>query len=340
MSRLNGLGLSLGDTDSGPHNAITDVSGVSVGHADLRTVDLCTGVTAVVPYPKEIAERKLFIGSFAVDGGQEMSGLQVAEDFGTFSSPIVFAPAPAVGQIYEGMIRNGLERDPGLTTVAGWPPVVVGIDDTDWNDAALVHSTMAQTHVAEALANARGGMVSTGNAGIGGGLQAFGFKGGIGTASRRAEAYTLGVLAAVNGGQAGELRLSGYPLPRGSLSNGPQSFAVVVATNAPLIPLQLERLAGRAALGLARTGLWSPRTRAGLVIAFSTTGIVQDEPQGPVVDLHLVGEESLYALFVSAAFAAEEAVFDALLQAEAIEGLDVLPQTGWPEAVRRFWREG
>ena len=91
---------------------------------------------------------------------------------------------------------------------------------------------------------------------------------------------------------------------------------------------------------LARTGLWSPRTRAGLVIAFSTTGIVQDEPQGPAVDLHLVGEEGLYALFDSAAFAAEEAVFDALLQAEAIEGLDVLPQTGWPEAVRRFWREG
>ena len=128
-----------------------------------------------------------------------MSGLGVAEDFGTFSSPIVLAPTPVVGRVYESLIRHSLGRDTGLSTVAGWPPVVVGIDDTAVNDPALVRKALTHAHADEALASA-GSAVPTGNAGVGGGLQAFGYKGGIGTASRRAGEYTLGVLTAVNGG--------------------------------------------------------------------------------------------------------------------------------------------
>lgn len=336
MNRLRELGLSLGDYLPGPHNAITDVQGVSVGHADIRTAGLRTGVTAVVPYPTEIAERKLFIGRFAVDGGDAMSGLGVAEDFGTFSSPIVLAPNPVVGRVYEAMISYGLARDTGLSTDTGWPPVVVGVDDTGWNAAALTYRSMTQAHVQEALANARGDAVPRGNAGIGSGLQAFGFKGGIGTASRQIDAYTLGILAAVNGGRAGALRVDGYPLPMGEGKDGPETFMAIIATDAPLIPRQLDRLAQRAALGLARAGLWSPYTREGLVLAFSTTGIVQAESEGPTTGVRLVGEEELYPLFAAAAFAAEEVVVDALLAAEAVEALKALPQTGWPEALQHF----
>ena len=174
---------------AGPHNAIVDVTGVSVGHVDIRTPDLHTGLTAIVPYPASVEERKLFIGRFSIDGGDAMSGLGVAEDFGTFSSPIVLAPTPVVGRVYESLIRHSLGRDTGLSTVAGWPPVVVGIDDTAVNDPALVRKTLTHAHADEALASA-GSAVPTGNAGVGGGLQAFGYKGGIGTASRRSRTNT------------------------------------------------------------------------------------------------------------------------------------------------------
>ncbi len=313
---------------AGPHNAIVDVAGVSVGHVDIRTPDLRlssgrslhTGLTAIVPYPASVEERKLFIGRFSIDGGDAMSGLGVAEDFGTFSSPIVLAPTPVVGRVYESLIRHSLGRDTGLSTVAGWPPVVVGIDDTAVNDPAFVRKVLTHAHADEALASA-GSAVPTGNAGVGGGLQAFGYKGGIGTASRRAGEYALGVLAAVNGGR--ELRWAGRVLPVGEQTEGPQTFAAVVATDAPLIPRQLERLAGRAALGLARTGLWNPHTREGLVLAFSTTGIIQ-ELDAPV---KMVDEEKLYSLFAAGAAAAEGAVVDALLAAETVGDLKAMPQT-------------
>ena len=306
---------------AGPHDAIVDVAGVRVGHIDIRTPDLHTGLTAIVPYPAAVAERKLFIGHFSIDGGDAMSGLGVAEDFGTFSSPIVLAPAPVVGRVYEALIRHSLGRDPGLSTEAGWPPVVVGIDDTAVNDPTLVRQTLTHAHVNEALARA-GSAVPTGNAGVGGGLRAFGYKGGIGTASRWAGEYVLGLLAAVNGGR--ELHWAGRSLPVGEEIGEPQTFAAVVATDAPLIPRQLERLAGRAALGLARTGLWNPHTREGLVLAFST--------QEPAESVQMVGEERLYSLFAAAAAAAAAAVVDALLAAETVGGLKAMPQTGWPEA--------
>ncbi len=315
----------LAGAAAGPHNAIVDVAGVSVGHVDIRTPDLHTGLTAVVPYPAAVAERKLFIGRFSIDGGDGMSGLGVAEDFGTFSSPIVLAPTPGVGRVYESLIRHSLGRDTGLSTATGWPPVVVGIDDTAVNDPVLVRKVLTHAHTAEALASADSA-VSTGNAGVGGGLQAFGYKGGIGTASRRVEEYALGVLAAVNGGS--QLHWAGRVLPVGERTEGPQTFAAVVATDAPLIPRQLERLASRAALGLARTGLWNPQTREGIVLAFSTTGIVQ-EPDAPV---QMVGEEKLYALFAAGAAAAEAAVVDALLAAETVGNLKAMPPANWPEA--------
>ena len=140
----------VGDA-AGPHNAIVDVAGVSVGHVDIRTPDLHTGLTAIVPYPAAVAERKLFIGRFSIDGGDAMSGLGVAEDFGTFSSPIVLAPTPVVGRVYESLIRHSLGRDTGLSTVAGWPPVVVGIDDTAVNDPVLVRKVLTHAHADEAL---------------------------------------------------------------------------------------------------------------------------------------------------------------------------------------------
>ena len=340
MSRLRELGIALGDYAPGARNAISDVEGVSVGHVDIRTDGLRTGLTAVVPYAADIAERKFFIGRFAVDGSDAMSGLGVAEDFGTFSSPIVLAPSPVVGRVYEAMISYGLERDTGLGTETGWPPVIVGIDDTAHNDAALVYQSVTQAHMQKALSIARTDKVPMGNVGIGGGLQAFGYQGGVGTASRLVGDHTIGVLVAANGGRAGDLRVDGYSLPVGEGAAGGGSFAVLLATDAPLLPRQLERLAGRAALGLARAGLWSPHTRAGLVLAFSTTGIVQPESEVPTTGVQSVAEEGLYPLFAAAASAAEEAVLDALLEVGDTGKLMALPQADWPQALRALRRDG
>jgi len=339
MSRLREMGITIGDFSPGQQNAIIDVQGVSVGHADVRSADVNTGITAVVPYPNDIAERKYFIGRFAVDSGDAMSGLGVAEDFGTFSSPIVLAPAPVVGRVYEAMIRYGLERDPGLGTETGWPPVVVGVDDTLHNDVAATYGQLTQAHAQQALDDARTGKMGIGDVGIGSGLQAFGYQGGLGTASRLVGDYTTGILLAVNGGRAGTLRIGGYALPAGSEAEGPENFAAVIATDAPLIPRQLDRLAARAALGLAAAGLWGPYTREGLLLAFSTTGILQQDNERPTTDVLSVAEEELYPLFASAACAAEEAVLDALLATGADGRFRALSQAGWPEAMRALQRE-
>jgi D-aminopeptidase len=312
---------------------------VRVGQVEVVQAGLRTGITAVVPYPPQVEERKLFIGRWAVDGGDILSGLGVAEDFGTFSSPVVLAPAPAKGRVYEALIQHGLARDPGLTTVAGWPPVVVGLDQATWGPALLVHQVVGQPHLDAAVGQAREGAVREGNAGIGAGLRAFGVKGGIGTSSRRVDAYLVGALVAANGGSPRELRVDGYPIGN-FLRAGqgePQTFAAVVATDAPLIPGQLDRLAGRAALGLGRVGLLNAATREGLVLAFSTAGQAEE---GPLEVGRMATEKELYGLFAAAAQVAEEAVLNALLAAEPVEAdgqrLATLPHSGWPEQTRRF----
>jgi D-aminopeptidase len=347
--RLRDLNITIGPLPTGPNNALTDVAGVGVGHANLHDNGLHTGLTAVVPYPVAIKQRRLFIGHYALDGGDALTGLGVAEDFGTFSTPIVLAPAPAVGRLYDALIGYGLNRDPGLSTYTGWPPLVVGINDTALNPPATTYQHITPAHLAQALEDAATATVAEGNAGIGGGLIAFGAKGGTGTASRLVETsatYTIGALVAANGGEPSTLCIDRFPLSplldlHPASTATARTFAAVVATDAPLIPRQLSRLAGRAALGLARTGLIDATTHEGLVLAFSTNGIVaaldEDAPTEPVQSL---GEAPLHTLFGAAADACEEAVFNALLAATPIEreqrSIAALSHSNWPEAVRRY----
>ena len=353
MSRLRDLGVAVGRLPAGTENAITDVEGVLVGHAEVKERGLRTGITAVLPYPPTVERRRLCVGRWSLDSGDELTGLGVAEDFGTFSSPIVLAPAPAVGAVYDGLIQHGLGRDSGLSTVAGWPPVVMGVDDGLWNPARVVHEIIREAYLTRALSEASAGPVDEGNAGIGQGLCAFDMKGGVGTASRlvewRGTVYRVGALVAANGGELGELRVDGYPvapLLRADVPHGrlPDSFVGVVATDAPLLPGQLDRLAGRAALGLNRVGLLTPATRAGLMLAFSTTTIVRERAGEEAVEgMRSAGEELLYSLSVAAAEAGEEAVLNGLLGVEPVDGatpvLEALSAEGWPAAVRRFQEE-
>ena len=361
--RLRDFDIAVGSGQPGPANAITDVPGVRVGHADIvansTTSSLATGITAIIPYQR--TPRRFFAGRYALDGGDGFTGLGVTEDFGALSTPIVLAPAAAVGKVYDGLIRYGLGLAEGLPEDAGWPPVVIGVDDSGINDPVVAHASIAQGHLDAALANARTGEVEEGAVGIGAGLVSFGVRGGVGTVSRWVELdgkrIHVGVLVAANGGEPEKLSVDGVPAG-GELSiipaapGVPRTAAAVVATDAPCDPGQLDRLAGRAALGLTRVGLLDAFTTDGLVIALSTTGLDDAGGESGVTSsMKTTSERQLPALFAAAAEACEEAVLNGLLAARPLSDvlLDIpqtpdrpglvnahrtLPTAAWPQLVR------
>lgn len=337
--RLRQLGLKVGGLPVGPRNSIADVAGVSAGHAAIEGEDLCCGITAILPYDLRVKERRLYIGHWVADGGSPLTALQVLEDFGIFSSPIVLAPPAAMGRLYEGLLGYGLGRDAGLDLDTGWPPLIAGVDDL--NPPALVYRCAAEVQLTAALQAAGSGEVQEGNAGIGRGLGAFGLKGGVGTSSRRCEDYQVGALVAAGGGS--RLWADGYPLDlwaRLPRESRPGTCAAVLATDAPLLPHQLDRLAARAALGLARAGLLDSATRQGAVLAFSTAG---PTGEGVIAQAAVLGEEGLPPLFRAAAEACEEAVLNALLAAAPARvgevALDCLQPEPWAGALRRAQQE-
>ena len=362
--RLRDLGLTVGSLPPGPANAVTDVSGVRVGHAAVRGPGVDTGITAVIAYPDR--PQRLFTGRFAVDGGDGMTSLSVVEDFGTAAAPVVLAPAAAMGAVYDALIEYGIGVDAGLPVEAGWPPLIVPVDDSATSDPAAQHRCVQPTHLHRALAEAGARPLSDGPVppaegavGIGAGLAAFGCRGGVGTASRRLSlagegTFLVGALVAANGGEPGRLSVDGHPVgahnPAPPLPAGvARTFAAVVVTDAPLTARQLDRLAGRAALGLARVGLYDSGTRGGLVLAQSTTGLAttglaaRADEGGALEPVGLLGEAHLPGLFQAAAEACEEAVLNGVLGAvaagpRALRGGPPLPPlaiANWPEVVRR-----
>ena len=349
--RLRDLGLTVGAAATGPGNSIADVPGVRVGHVTITAPAVATGVTVVTAGS---AAGRLFVGRYGLDGGDGLTGLGVVEDFGAISSPVALVPAPAAGRIYDAMIQRGLGVDPGLSEDAGWPPVVIGVNDSEVNLPAATRAAVREEHLGQAVdAAGTAAASSEGSVGIGAGLAAFGFRGGLGTSSRLQGEYVVGALVAANGGARSRLAADGWPLilpaATESAPRSSGSFAAVLATDAPLEPRQLDHLAGRAAFGLVRVGLLEERTREGLVLALSTTGLVDAEP-GPdgTVGMRSLADTGLPPLFAAAAEACEEAVLNGLLQADPLppdhspgvaplrqQGLAALPPEGWPDEVRR-----
>lgn len=365
--RLRDLGLTVGSLHPGSANAVTDVPGVRVGHTRVQAPNVATGITAVIAYAGR--PRRTPTGRFSVDGGDGMTSLSVVEDFGTAAAPVVLAPAAAVGAVYDALIEYGIAVDARLPVEAGWPPLVVPVDDTATSDPAAQHRFVQRIHLHRALAAASAeppvegapapaegaAAPAEGAVGIGAGLAAFGCRGGVGTASRRLPlpgggACLVGALVAANGGEPGRLSIDGYPvgahLAVPSLPvDVPRTFAAVVVTDAPLMARQLDRLAGRAVLGLARVGLYDSGTREGLVVAQSTTGLsAPDDGEGALEPVGLLGEAHLPGLFQAAAEACEEAALNGVLGALAAgpgtrrngHPLRLLPLERWPDMVRRF----
>ncbi|MGB0605005.1 MAG: P1 family peptidase [Candidatus Latescibacterota bacterium] len=328
MKKLHQEGIQIGQFQPGVRDSIADVEGVLVGHVDVEAGNTQVGLSVIEPYPLSEGRRRLYIGRWALDGGGRISGLGVAEDFGTFSAPIAVVPAPAFGRIYEALIHQGIERDSGLSTDAGWPPLVMGMEDGAWNDARRIYESVRQRDLDRAL-SAASEAVLEGSVGIGHSLRAFGVRGGVGSASRRVGAQHMGAFVAANGGLPGDLRVNGRAVPTPvSTVGGPQEFIAVLATDAPLLPYQLRALAQRAALGASRCGLWNPLTRTAQICAFSTAVLESDASAAELERIPAMDDDGLDALFQAGAESVEAAILSALCEADPLEldgrALDVL----------------
>jgi D-aminopeptidase len=338
---------------TGRANAITDVPGVRVGHTTLvegegplvvGTGPVRTGVTVVVPHDGRIWEEPLFAGCHRLNGNGELTGLEWVRESGTLTSPIAITNTHSVGVVRDALVAAQVrERDPQDLF---WSTPVVGETwDGILNDVNGQH--VRAEHVHEALAAASGGAVAEGGVGGGTGMICHGFKGGIGSASRvlspEAGGYVVGVLVQANHGRRSRLTVGGVrvgeilspdvvPLP-GAPAEGGGSIIVVVATDAPLIPTQLERLAQRPTLGIARLGAGGEHFSGDLFLAFSVAN--RGLPSGDygaesprTVEVTMLANTHITDLFDAVADATEEAVLNALLAARTMTGRDSITAHG------------
>jgi D-aminopeptidase len=319
--RARELGITIGSLEPGPLDAITDVDGVRVGHTTLIDGDeVRTGVTVVVP-----PEEPLFAAPFRLNGNGEMTGLEWVRESGLLTTPVGLTNTHSVGVVRDALVRVAVARE----GAPDWSlPVVAETWDGFLNDINGFH--VREEHVVAAVEGAVGGAVAEGNVGGGTGMICHGFKGGIGTASRvTPEGHTVGVLVQANHGRRSRLAVAGAPVgaelvaDRVPLPGGPEgagSVIVLVATDAPLLPHQCDRLARRAALGIGRTGGVGEDSSGDLLLAFATgnRGVGGDEP----TTVQLLPGPRMNELFVAAIEATEEAILNALLAADTMTGRD------------------
>jgi D-aminopeptidase len=320
MPRARDLGIEIGRLPTGPANAMTDVAGLRVGHTTLiQGENVRTGVTAVVPPPEP-----LFAASHTINGNGELTGLEWIRDSGTLTTPIGLTNTHSVGVVRDALIaaaRPG-EWDWSL-------PVVGETWDGFLNDINGFH--VRPQHVAAALAAAHDGPVEEGSVGGGTGMVCHGFKGGIGTASRVVEdGWMVGVLVQANHGRRWRLRVNGIPvgerigpevvpLPASGAAEGAGSIIVLIATDAPLVPGQCERLARRAGFGIARTGGMGERSSGDFALCFATGngGLGVEEPE---LALRMLNDGRIDALYEAVIDAVEESILNAMLASETMTG--------------------
>lgn len=298
-------------------NSLTDIPGIHLGQLTLAEGEVQTGITVILPYPLNVRNRKLFLGSFASGNWNEWTGLHVAQDFGTFSSPIVLCNATTVGIAYDALISFGHQREPGLPIDNAWPPIVIGIDDGYLND--LRQRRITQDQILQTIHAANDAAPANGSVGIGRGLCAFGGKGGVGDAAQFVQIgeprFTLGAFIAANGGRLPDQ--NGAELPRSVVPG----FVMILATDAPLFPEQLRRLAEAGVRGLDRIGINTKEDQQ-LALAFSTTNTIDNafEEKYQLFHERWLGQETLAQLCEAAGAVAMQALRKALLQSEAVSG--------------------
>jgi D-aminopeptidase len=332
--RARDLGIRIGSLPPGRLNAVTDVPGVRVGHTTLvEGSDVRTGVTVVVPHEGDAWAEPVFAGAHRLNGNGELTGLEWVRESGMLHSPVGLTNTHSVGVVRDALVAWEASRRPGQF----WSLPVVGETwDGVLNDVNGMH--VGPDHVVAALESAAGGPVQEGAVGSGTGMICHGFKGGIGTSSRvveEADRSTVGVLVQANQGSREQLRVDGYPVGReiptsvvpsaGAFDEGAGSIIAVVATDAPLLPTQCERLAQRAGLGVARAGGLGENFSGDLFICFAlgNRGLPMNDLRDDVafaLPTRMVANRWITPLFQAVVEATEEAILNALLAAETTTG--------------------
>jgi D-aminopeptidase len=365
--RAREIGIRIGTLETGKYNAITDVSGVQVGHVTLNWGSgplvvgkgpVRTGVTAVLPHGDDIYLNQVFASAVVLNGNGEMTGVEWVNERGLLEVPIILTNTLSLGEAYSGVIQYMLKQNIKRVPL----PVVAECYDGGLNDIAGQH--VRPEHVIQAIESSMGGPVAEGSVGAGTGMRAYSYKAGIGTSSRilpeEDGGYTVGVLVNANCGRRPELLVAGVPVGKllaeqeETQQTRDGSIIILIATDAPLIPLQLRRLCTRASLGLARTGTVSRTSSGDLILAFSVAHRITREdsvvdtlvadsgselplPQEPQVvvpvpidTVRTLRDYALTPLFQATVEATEEAILNALCRADTLIGKDDLVMPGLP----------
>ena len=363
--RARDVGIAPGIFAPGPYNAITDVDGVLVGHATVREGDrVRTGVTAIRPHGGNVFRDRVPAAMHVGNGFGKLLGVTQVRELGELETPILLTCTLCVWKAADALTEWMLARE-GMEGVRSINPVVGETNDGGLND--IRSRPIAPEHVRAALESARAGPVEEGSVGAGTGTRAFGWKGGIGTSSRvvpdELGGYTVGVLVQSNFG--GILSIAGAPVGRelgrysfqgtapgsdapagADLDEAPEtgdegqgSIMMVVATDAPLSPLKLERVARRAMMGLARTGSFAGNGSGDYVIAFSTASGAR-RGGDDVLSVDEVANNRMSSLFLATVEATEEAVYNSLFKATTVSGMgntaQALPIEETLEVLRRY----
>lgn len=326
--RLRDWGLKVGDFAPGPLNAITDVKGIKVGHFTLVKKDLSisktpkyirTGITAVVPYPLNL-ERRLLVRNFFLRPSADVTGYEVIDDFAYLKSPIVLTNPFVAGRIYNGILTVGFGANREI-----WPPIVITLDDSYLND--MEARLITDEHLIEAVETASSGSVAEGSIGAGTGLVSYGYKGGIGTSSRKisilGKEHILGALIAtcnLHTTSAIHKKKKKETVEKQQTSlavNKAGTLVIVLATDVPLIPTQLKAVAQESALSQAN---FISSDDGIISLAFSTTNVIDKSEEGSQTYQFEFIKEELTPLYLVAREVVKEAVCNALLMAAPVKG--------------------
>ena len=336
--RARALGIPF-DGTPGPLNAITDVDGVAVGYSTIVSGEgklevgkgpVRTGVTAILPRGAKSFDDPVYAGVFSLNGNGEMTGAAWVEEGGFLEGPVMMTNTHSVGVVRDAVIQWRVSKGGPDATGFSWSlPVVAETYDGYLNDINGFH--VKPEHAVQALESAKGGAIAEGSVGGGTGMVAYEFKAGTGTASRvlseKAGRYTVGALVQANCGRRRQLTVAGVPvgreIPEGAVfKRDTGSIIIVVATDAPLLPHQLKRVARRATHGLARTGSTSGNGSGDLFIAFSTANPGVATPEKPTHAVQTIPNDRLDPIFDATVEAVEEAIINSMVAGETMTGVD------------------
>jgi len=333
----------------GGKNSITDIKGVKVGHLTVnkniqeapgKIGIIRTGLTAILPYPMA-KEMRLFTGMFILRGKNEVTGYEVMDDFCYLNSPLVITNSFNVGRVYDAILSYGFS----LNRVEIWPPFVIGVNDSYLND--MRKSLLDEKEILNVFHNASSGKVEEGSVGIGLGLRAFGWKGGIGTSSRILylghQQFCCGVLVASNYGN--QKSLEKPETESNSIQNGEGSLIIIVSVDIPLVPYQIKQITSSLVSSLPTVNILNNCMDSITCVLFSTANSMSMENEGPLIyEFELIEDSLLAEIILAGTEAIKEAIFNSLLKAAPVEGklgrkIETMPDNEFKKLFKEFGSE-